>query len=322
MTEVMNTNSMVVFNTLNKETRTVSARELHDRLGVETKFKDWFPRMCEYGFSAENGDFSNPLIFEQVQMEGNRQVKRQIVDYNVSIDMAKEICMIQRNEAGKMFRRYFIEVEKQWSQVVMSPELGIGNALAKLLSLDVDSEQEKVLTANCTAVVENVRKMVVAHKEETEKLERQKREAEETIANQKMAIQTKLVPYCNQLVAKSERLQEENENLIDEVKTAKNDYDGLYNSFVSVEHWMMMKEVSDRLAIKKMGRNNLYKFLQEIHVLDSANRPYHHYVDMGYFKVADTIKRTGDWVRTYTYPMVSKKGLVFIEKMLRKHGYC
>ena len=230
--------------------------------------------------------------------------------------------MIQRNEAGKMFRRYFIEVEKQWSQVVMSPELGIGNALAKLLSLDVDSEQEKVLTANCTAVVENVRKMVVAHKEETEKLEQQKREAEETIANQKMAIQTKLVPYCNQLVAKSERLQEENENLIDEVKIAKNDYDGLYNSFVSVEHWMMMKEVSDRLAIKKMGRNNLYKFLQEIHVLDSANRPYHHYVDMGYFKVADTIKRTGDWVRTYTYPMVSKKGLVFIEKMLRKNGYC
>ena len=320
MTEVMNTNSMVVFNTLNKETHTVSARELHDRLGVETRFNDWFPRMCEYGFSAENGDF---LLITQKRVSNNpKNPWVEITDYNISIDMAKEICMIQRNEAGKMFRRYFIEVERQWSQVVMSPELGIGNALAKLLSLDVDSEQEKVLTANCTAVVENVRKMVVAHKEETEKLERQKREAEETIANQKMAIQTKLVPYCNQLVAKSERLQEENENLIDEVKTAKNDYDGLYNSFVSVEHWMMMKEVSDRLAIKKMGRNNLYKFLQEIHVLDSANRPYHHYVDMGYFKVADTIKRTGDWVRTYTYPMVSKKGLVFIEKMLRKHGYC
>ena len=319
MTEVMNTNSMVVFNTLNKETRTVSARELHDRLGVGTRFDIWFRRLVEdCQFSAENGDFI-AVDQKRTTAQGNETT---FVDYNISIDMAKEICMIQRNEAGKMFRRYFIEVEKQWSQVVMSPELGIGNALAKLLSLDVDSEQEKVLTANCTAVVENVRKMVVAHKEETEKLERQKREAEETIANQKMAIQTKLVPYCNQLVAKSERLQEENENLIDEVKTAKNDYDGLYNSFVSVEHWMMMKEVSDRLAIKKMGRNNLYKFLQEIHVLDSANRPYHHYVDMGYFKVADTIKRTGDWVRTYTYPMVSKKGLVFIEKMLRKHGYC
>lgn len=319
MTEIMNTNSMVVFNTLNKETRTVSARELHDRLGVGTRFDIWFRRLVEdCQFSAENGDFI-AVDQKRTTAQGNETT---FVDYNISIDMAKEICMLCRNDTGKMFRRYFIEVEKQWSQVVMSPELGIGNALAKLLSLDVDSEQEKVLTANCTAVVENVRKMVVAHKEETEKLEQQKREAEETIANQKMAIQTKLVPYCNQLVAKSERLQEENENLIDEVKTTKNDYDGLYNSFVSVEHWMMMKEVSDRLAIKKMGRNNLYKFLQEIHVLDSANRPYHHYVDMGYFKVADTIKRTGDWVRTYTYPMVSKKGLVFIEKMLRKNGYC
>ena len=319
MTEVMNTNSMVVFNTLNKETRTVSARELHDRLGVGTRFDIWFRRLVEdCQFSAENGDFI-AVDQKRTTAQGNETT---FVDYNISIDMAKEICMLCRNDTGKMFRRYFIEVEKQWSQVVMSPELGIGNALAKLLSLDVDSEQEKVLTANCTAVVENVRKMVVAHKEETEKLERQKREAEETIANQKMAIQTKLVPYCNQLVAKSERLQEENENLIDEVKATKNDYDGLYNSFVSVEHWMMMKEVSDRLAIKKMGRNNLYKFLQEIRVLDSANRPYRRYIDMGYFKVADTIKRTGDWVRTYTYPMVSKKGLVFIEKMLRKHGYC
>ena len=319
MTEITNTNSMVVFNTLNKETRTVSARELHDRLGVGTRFDIWFRRLVEdCQFSAENGDFI-AVDQKRTTAQGNETT---FVDYNISIDMAKEICMLCRNDTGKMFRRYFIEVEKQWSQVVMSPELGIGNALAKLLSLDVDSEQEKVLTANCTAVVENVRKMVVAHKEETEKLERQKREAEETIANQKMAIQTKLVPYCNQLVAKSERLQEENENLIDEVKATKNDYDGLYNSFVSVEHWMMMKEVSDRLAIKKMGRNNLYKFLQEIRVLDSANRPYRRYIDMGYFKVADTIKRTGDWVRTYTYPMVSKKGLVFIEKMLRKHGYC
>lgn len=321
MTEIMNTNSMVVFNTLNKETRTVSARELHDKLGVATDFSHWFSRLVnDCQFSSENGDFL--LVRQKCPTNNPKNPWTEITDYDITLDVAKEACMLCRNDTGKMFRRYFIEVEKQWSQVVMSPELGIGNALAKLLSLDVDSEQEKVLTANCTAVVENVRKMVVAHKEETEKLERQKREAEETIANQKMAIQTKLVPYCNQLVAKSERLQEENENLIDEVKTAKNDYDGLYNSFVSVEHWMMMKEVSDRLAIKKMGRNNLYKFLQEIRVLDSANRPYRHYIDMGYFKVADTIKRTGDWVRTYTYPMVSKKGLVFIEKMLRKHGYC
>ena len=68
MTEVMKTNSMVVFNTLNKETRTVSARELHDRLGVETQFSIWFNRMTEYGFSAENGDF---LLVNQKRLTNN-----------------------------------------------------------------------------------------------------------------------------------------------------------------------------------------------------------------------------------------------------------
>ena len=58
---------------------TVSARDLHDALEVKTAFKDWFPRMCEYGFS-ENVDF-NQLKNEQVRLEGKRQVKREIVDY-------------------------------------------------------------------------------------------------------------------------------------------------------------------------------------------------------------------------------------------------
>ena len=51
----------------------VSGRELHKMLEVATAYKDWFPRMCEYGF-VEGQDF-NPLIFEQVQIEGNREVK-------------------------------------------------------------------------------------------------------------------------------------------------------------------------------------------------------------------------------------------------------
>lgn len=45
---------------VNQETMTVSARELHDALEVKTSFKDWFPRMCEYGFS-EGADFSSKL---------------------------------------------------------------------------------------------------------------------------------------------------------------------------------------------------------------------------------------------------------------------
>ena len=75
---------------------TVSARDLHERLEIKTAFKDWFPRMIEYGFEA--GKDFNMLKNERVQMEGNREVRREITDYQISVDMAKQICMIQRNE--------------------------------------------------------------------------------------------------------------------------------------------------------------------------------------------------------------------------------
>lgn len=73
---------------------TVSGRELHDVLGVQTAYKDWFPRMCGYGF-VEGRDF-NPLKIERVQNEGFRSVSREVTDHQLTIDMAKELCMIQR----------------------------------------------------------------------------------------------------------------------------------------------------------------------------------------------------------------------------------
>ena len=130
-------NEIEIFNTLNKETRTVSARELHDRLGVETQFTIWFNRMTEYGFSAENGDFI-AITQKRLTAQGNETT---FIDYNISIDMAKEICMIQRNEAGKMFRRYFIEVEKEWSQVVKSPiERILANSVDQLEAVEAIKE--------------------------------------------------------------------------------------------------------------------------------------------------------------------------------------
>lgn len=82
---------------------TVLGRELHEFLGVKTMYKDWFPRMIEYGFT-EGKDF-NPLKNEQVRFEGNREVARELTDHLLTIDMAKEICMIQRTEVGKQARQ-------------------------------------------------------------------------------------------------------------------------------------------------------------------------------------------------------------------------
>ena len=95
------------------EQPTVSARDLHESLNIKTKFNDWFSRMCEYGF--QNGIDFNLLKIEQVQIEGVRKVKRDITDYQISVDMAKQICMIQRTPEGKQIRQYFLDLEKAWN---------------------------------------------------------------------------------------------------------------------------------------------------------------------------------------------------------------
>ena len=102
---------------------TVSGRELHAALMVDTRYIDWFKRMCEYDF-VEGRDF-NLLKFEKVQIEGNRRVVRNIIDHQLTIDMAKQICMIQRTEIGKRCREYFLNLEKQWN----SPDAVMARAL-------------------------------------------------------------------------------------------------------------------------------------------------------------------------------------------------
>lgn len=120
---------------------TVLGRELHKVLEVKTAYKDWFPRMCAYGFS-EGTDF-NPLKFEQVQKEGERTVKRELIDHQLTLDMAKELCMLQRNDIGKKFRQYFIEVEKAWN----TPEAVMARALqmAQQQLLTVQEQNRRLL---------------------------------------------------------------------------------------------------------------------------------------------------------------------------------
>lgn len=113
---------------------TVSGRELYEKLEIKTAYKDWFPRMCEYGF-AEGEDF-NPLNFEQVRQEGDREVKRTITDHQLTLEMAKQICMIQRTETGKRYREYFLEIEKEWNtpEAVMARAVKMADRKIALLS--------------------------------------------------------------------------------------------------------------------------------------------------------------------------------------------
>lgn len=98
---------------------TVLARDLHEFLEVKTAYKDWFPRMCEYGF-AEGEDYCSFLSDRSDGLPGK---PRQ--DAQLTIDMAKEICMLQRNEKGKQARQYFLQLEREWN----SPEAVMSRAL-------------------------------------------------------------------------------------------------------------------------------------------------------------------------------------------------
>lgn len=137
--------------TYNNDRPAVSARDLHDFLEVKTAYKDWFPRMCEYGFT-EGEDF-NPLKIERVQNEGERMVTRTVDDAVLTIDMAKELCMIQRNEKGKQARQYFLQIEKEWNspEKVMARALQIAGDKLKRLESKVEADAPKVLFADAVS---------------------------------------------------------------------------------------------------------------------------------------------------------------------------
>lgn len=129
----------------------VSGRQLHEALEVKTAYKDWFPRMTEYGFT-EGEDF-NPLKIEQVRQEGTRKVKRQIEDHIIKLDMAKEIAMIQRTNKGKEVRQYFIQVEKDFNspEKIMARALLMADKKIHKLETQIEADKPKVLFADAVS---------------------------------------------------------------------------------------------------------------------------------------------------------------------------
>ena len=117
---------------------TVSGRQLHEKLGIQTEYRHWFPRMCGYGFE-EGMDF-NPVKIDRVQYEGLRKVSREVIDHELSIDMAKEICMLARTPVGKSVRKYFLDMEKAWN----SPEQVMARAL-QMANQSMQALQEQCL---------------------------------------------------------------------------------------------------------------------------------------------------------------------------------
>ena len=116
--------------------QTVNARELHAFLEVQTKFADWIRnRISEYDF-VENQDFVCVSENSETQRaDGQRGVTVRKA-YYITLDMAKELSMVERNDKGKQARQYFIECEKQLksNQQVISPDESKMRALSFVIN--------------------------------------------------------------------------------------------------------------------------------------------------------------------------------------------
>lgn len=121
----------------------VSARDLHQQLNIRTQYTKWFERMKEYGFT-ENEDFK-AISHKRLTAQGNETT---YIDHEISIDMAKQICMIQRSPEGKQIRQYFLDLEKAWN----TPEQIFARALKM-----ADKTIDKLKSDNAILIEDNER---------------------------------------------------------------------------------------------------------------------------------------------------------------------
>lgn len=126
----------------------VSGRQLHETLGVKTRYDNWFNRMTEYGFT-ENQDYLVTSIFGH-NSGGGKQSK---VDHIIKLDMAKEIAMIQRTDKGKEVRQYFIQVEKDFNspEKIMARALLMADKKVHKLEAQIEADRPKVLFADAVS---------------------------------------------------------------------------------------------------------------------------------------------------------------------------
>ena len=125
----MSVNELIL---VNVDTKTVSARELHKKVGSTERFSSWFERQLQFGF-VENEDYTGCKKF-------NTLANQELQDYELSVDMAKHICMVQKNEKAREVRQYLIDLEKVWN----SPEQVMARAL-KMADKTIEGLNAKLL---------------------------------------------------------------------------------------------------------------------------------------------------------------------------------
>lgn len=135
--------NLIPVNVTKNDEQYVSGRDLHMFLEISTPYTMWFNRMCEYGF-VENVDYMTDHK-KVIRADGKVMPQTQL-EHNLTIEMAKQLCMLARNDKGREAREYFIEVEREWNspEKVMSRALKIANNVINEQKMIIAQQEQQI----------------------------------------------------------------------------------------------------------------------------------------------------------------------------------
>ena len=254
-----------------------------------------------------NFDFSEYFIPDEYKIEGQTRTYKQ---YLITEKGAMLLIMGFTGEKAFAIKTKFIDEFARMKNIINNP----AQVIAETGSLD----------ALVAFGVTNQRftNALVKAKQEQQLLEQQKNALQIQFNDQNDTLRTKVLPAIVELKSTVRDQSNRITNLEIERNDAVEDYEGLYNHYINSDGWFKMSEVAGKLNIHGMGRNKIFSILRERHILDRRNLPYRQFIESGMFMIKDTDIMVGDRIKTVSTTFVSKKGQVFIEKLLRKLGYC
>lgn len=129
------------------ENNKVNAREIYNFIGVKSRFNDWFKNSIDFIGAKEGKDF--------YQKNSKSSGGRPTIEYDVSIDCAKELCLIQRNEKSKQLRLWLISISKQVENAELVSHKQVMEIVKMIKVFSVYEHRKLALSKNAVNYINN-----------------------------------------------------------------------------------------------------------------------------------------------------------------------